>query len=484
MKTILIYDDNVRKSDIIKDIIGKRSFGRVVINKKEVGDHVKECVLDVYPEAIFKCIENEFDYAKLDQDFDLQNGADTRVIYCLSNFFVADADKAGLSFKKLPFIEGTYKATVDGKLAAIMFESVQDYKDFNKSLISGNSVKEIAETISDKFEVEGLVDISDARAFISCITGSFDSRFFNSLEGDDYVIKKSSNNKKKIKAEYDFYYLLPDDMKYWFVMPFDYEETADKASYSMERLHITDLAIKWVHGSMDEKEFGELMDKYFYFFKSRHTKECTNDEYQAKADALYIDKVNDRVEELKKHPDYARISKLLSVSADTDLDNLISRYFALKDKIESGVSYKKELAIGHGDPCFANTLYNKSTKTLKFIDPKGANTEEDLYVNPYYDVAKLSHSVCGSYDFFNNGMFDVKVNADNVCEVELPVDNENFKAIFKDKVEANGFDYQAVRIYEASLFLSMLPLHMDNPHKVLGFILNAKNILDEIEEEV
>ena len=41
-----------------------------------------------------------------------------------------------------------------------------------------------------------------------------------------------------------------------------------------------------------------------------------------------------------------------------------------------------------------------------------------------------------------------------------------------------------MRIYEASLFLSMLPLHIDNPHKVFGFILNVKNILKEIEENV
>ena len=484
MKTILIYDDNVRKSDIIKDIIGKRSFGSVVINRKKVKDYVLECVMSVFSDGIFKEIESEFDYAKIDQDFDLQNNGDTRVIYCLSNFFVTDTDKVALSFKKLPYIEDTYKATVDGKLAAIMFETVQDFKDFNKNLISGVSAEEMAETITNEFEIEGLTDISDAREFISCITGNFDSRFFNSLEGDDYVIVKSSSNKKKIKAEYDFYYLLPDDMKYWFVMPFDYEESEDKASYSMERLHITDLAIKWVHGSMDEDEFSELLDRYFYFFKSRHTKECTDEEYKAKADALYIDKVNDRIAELKKHPDYARIEQLLGVCADTDLDNLVSRYFVLKDKIERGISYKKELAIGHGDPCFANALYNKSTKTLKFIDPKGATSEEELFVNPYYDVAKLSHSICGSYDFFNNGMFDVRINTDNCCELDLPVNNDELKNIFKEKVEDNGFDYEAVRIYEASLFLSMLPLHMDNPHKVLGFILNAKNILDEIEEEV
>ena len=50
----------------------------------------------------------------------------------------------------------------------------------------------------------------------------------------------------------------------------------------------------------------------------------------------------------------------------------------------------------------------------------------------------------------------------------------------EEKTEENGFDYLSVRLYEASLFLSMLPLHIDNPHKVFGFILNAKNILEEI----
>ena len=41
-----------------------------------------------------------------------------------------------------------------------------------------------------------------------------------------------------------------------------------------------------------------------------------------------------------------------------------------------------------------------------------------------------------------------------------------------------------VRIYEVSLFLSMLPLHMDNPYKVLGFILNARKIMEEISKDV
>ena len=175
---------------------------------------------------------------------------------------------------------------------------------------------------------------------------------------------------------------------------------------------------------------------------------------------------------------------LLEATEGASIDFLVEKYFKLKGIIESKEVYPHELAIGHGDPCFANALYNKSTKTLKFIDPKGALTEEELWTNPYYDIAKLSHSVCGRYDFFNNALFDIKIDNTFSYNLEIPFDNSRYIDIFKKKVEENGFDYWSVRIYEASLFLSMLPLHIDNPHKVFGFILNVKNILKEIEENV
>ena len=181
---------------------------------------------------------------------------------------------------------------------------------------------------------------------------------------------------------------------------------------------------------------------------------------------------------------YEQIERLLDGKSGITIDSLVSRYFALKEKIEARNKYPREMVIGHGDPCFANTLYNKSTQTLKFIDPKGASKEEDLWTNPYYDIAKLSHSVCGKYDFFNNGLFDIRIAEDFSYDLEIPFDNTQYMRIFREKVQENGFDYLTVRIYEASLFLSMLPLHIDNPHKVFGFILNVDRILKEIEADV
>lgn len=365
-----------------------------------------------------------------------------------------------------------------------MFPSIDKYIQFCKSIIQGQKAWVLAKDNQNTMEIEGLVDISIIENFIQCIAGNFDSRYFNSLKGNEYTLVKSSSNKKKIKAEYNFYHLLPEDMKFWFVMPFNYKEDENTASYTMERLYMTDLAIKWVHGSMDETEFEELMDKYFFFFKSRHTRECSEEEYLKIANSLYIDKVVDRISELKKRPEFIKMQQLLDVTEQNNIDALVDRYFSLKKRIESRINYERELVIGHGDPCFANAMYNKSTRTLKFIDPKGALNEEELWTNAYYDVAKLSHSVCGRYDFFNNGLFDIKIDSTFSYDLEIPFDNSGFVEIFKRKVEENGFDYLTVRIYEASLFLSMLPLHIDNPHKVFGFILNVRNILKEIEEIV
>lgn len=484
MKTIVIYDDTGRKSEVIADIIGDKGFADVVVKKHRLEEYYRDEIAKLFPDLIWKKIHSMFEYADLIKQLEVYNMQNVKILHCFSNYIVSDLSMAKLSFEKLAFVDIPYAAMDGNRAVAAMFPSLDSYISFCKNIIIGRKAWDLIRELEEHFNIAGMLDIGVISNFIQCVTGNFDSRFFNSLKGNEYILVKSSTNKKKIKAEYDFYYLLPGDMKYWFVMPFDYKEDDKTASYTMERLHMTDLAIKWVHGSMDASEFELLMDKYFYFFKCRHAKPCSDAEYKHTSNALYIAKVNDRITDLKKLTEYRKIELLLSCAADLNIDSLVERYFALKEKIESKNNYPKEMVIGHGDPCFANTLYNKSTQMLKFIDPKGASKEEELWTNPYYDIAKLSHSVCGKYDFFNNGLFEIRIAENFSYDLEIPFDNREYIRIFKNKVEENGFDYLSVRIYEASLFLSMLPLHIDNPHKVFGFILNVDQILKEIESDV
>lgn len=481
---VVVYDDTGRKSEIIADIIGDKGFADVVVKKRRLEEYYKEAIKRIYPDVHWRRISSVFEYADLEKELEAYRGSDVRIMHCFSNYLISNEKMAALSFKKLPYVDEPY-GVLDGKRAvAAMFPDMGSYMLFCRSVFSGQKAWDAIREIKESFRIEGLVDIGIIGNFIQCITGNFDSRYFNTLKGNEYTLVKSSTNKKKIRAEYNFYHLLPDNMKYWFVMPFDYKEEETQASYTMERLHMADLAVKWVHGSIDVAEFESIMDKYFYFFKSRHSRPCGQEEYLRTGNTLYVDKVRERVENLKSLPEFGRIRAMLSAEEGLDIDALVDRYLALKERVEATAEYKRELVIGHGDPCFANALYSKATKTLKFIDPKGANTEEELWTHPYYDVAKLSHSVCGRYDFFNNALFDIKVDNNFTFDLEIPFDNAKYIEIFRRKVEENGFDYMSVRVYEISLFLSMLPLHIDNPHKVFGFILNVKNMLEEVEKDV
>ena len=120
---------------------------------------------------------------------------------------------------------------------------------------------------------------------------------------------------------------------------------------------------------------------------------------------------------------------------------------------------------------------------MKLIDPRGASCEEDLYMNPFYDLAKLSHSVCGCYDYFNSDLFEISLEDDMFFKLSVMGDTykEQYCKIFQEYLQQNQIDYALIRLYEASLFLSMLPLHIDREKKVFGFILNAIQILKEIE---
>ncbi len=484
MYLFMIVDDTISKSEAIMDVIGNRGFSDVIVGRKKLIFYYERAIREIYPKMVLKVINSVYEYNNLLSRLEYEYSEHTKVLHCYANYIISDKDKALLSFQKLKYIEEDYRVVDKGHNVAIMFHSIASYAKFLDKLINKDLTNDAAKDIRKSFSIEGMTNIGLIRNFVQCITGNFDARFFNSLEGDDYLLVKSSTNIKKIKAEYMYYHMLPDNMKTWFVMPFNYKEDSKKASYSMERMHITDIAIKWVHGSIKVDEFEKLMDKFF-FFDTRPSKAITEQEYLNISNELYINKVRGRVEKLKTLDQFAVIEAYMKCGCCCkNIDALLDQYLYLKKKVENKIQLKRISVIGHGDPCFANALYNKATSILKFIDPKGALSEEDLWTNPYYDVAKLSHSVCGNYDFFNNGLYDIRINEAFRYELDIDFDNTEYIKIFKKMLSKYGYDYLLVRIYEASLFISMLPLHIDYPHKVLGFILNAEKILEEIEKNV
>jgi hypothetical protein len=328
----------------------------------------------------------------------------------------------------------------------------------------------------------GLIDLSDEVTLLEFLSGTFDARFFNEIQRDAYTIKKTSTDRTKLKREYTLFELLPPRMQMFFIRPFDFTDDGTTASYRMERLFVPDMAVQWLHGAFTQVEFSRFLDHVLHFVTTRVTRPAQGGEAAAAIEALFVTKVRERVEAIIAAHEYTALKPLID-QACGGLSALFARYLALlqrwRSRLPTGL-----MAIGHGDLCFSNILYAKSSQTMKLIDPRGAAVEADLWTHPYYDIAKLSHSVSGNYDFVNQDMFEVQI--DESLRPRLILDRAPdgwASAMFVERLPAAGFDPDLVRLCEASLFISMLPLHVDRPRKVLGFVLLAIGIVEALEKK-
>lgn len=461
-KVAVVYDDTRRPGKDIARITGNKSFGRTIYMRQTLRDRVAGIFAGM-PEVSCFIDAGSKEMTAL---------KDTPVILYFSDFDIAKIKDLETIVYKAGYAHENYKITQSGRIACVIFK---DEKAFFEARMDDPDT--YTEIVSDAF-----TDLSDIANFRSFITGGFDARFFNSLKGDEYTVVKSSAKKDKIRAEYTFYQLLPDDMKQWFVRPFDFKEDDDVASYRMQRYNMTDLAIRYVHGSVSVDEFADIMRILFHFLSVRKTEEITGEEYEAGAKALYVTKVYDRVRQLKEMDGYDRIASLVgSLTGYRDMDEIVERYTGMYERIRGRMSFAHVRTVSHGDLCFSNILYSNADSHTVLIDPKGAMTPEELYMDGYYDIAKLSHSICGHYDFFNSGLYGIGIGEDMRAHVTVDADNRRFVEVFRENLEGAGIDFSLIRLYETSLFLSMLPFHMDRPRKVFAFILNAIAIMDSLE---
>lgn len=463
---VLVYDDRKKPNREISEINGGRSFGTTMYKRRSLMDITKDqCQVPVY------LLKNNV--SELLKELPVK----AAICHMFSSFMIKNQELFDIIVKKSEFAKQVYQVREQDNCAMLIFPDKESYQTY---LEQGDDSRDF-----EVIDAEAFVDLSIPSAFLNFITGGFDARFFNTLEGDYHTVTKRSANVEKIKKEYMFYGLLPEDMRHFFVQPFDYKEEKGQASYSMERYHTTDIAVRYAHGAVDEDELSQILDTLFYFIDKRHKKTVSAAEYERVRDALYADKLDKRLEELRKHPDFERLQKYISNGTKySGIEEIAADYKAqyriLKDRTKTKKTY--ELFVSHGDLCFSNILYQKDAHIIKLIDPKGALTEDELYMDEYYDLAKLSHSVCGGYDFFNTGLYDISLGADLSLELTVDRKAERDIEIFESRLKARGISLKEIRLYECSLFLSMLPLHMDNPKKVLGFVLNAIDILKGIKD--
>lgn len=139
-----------------------------------------------------------------------------------------------------------------------------------------------------------------------------------------------------------------------------------------------------------------------------------------------------------------------------------------------------KFTVIHGDPTFSNTIIERETNKVVFIDPRGYFYDTKIYGDPLYDFAKVYYSAIGDYDQFNQHKFTISIN-DNKVELKIESNGmKNTEKIFKQILKD---DLKNIKILHVFIWLSLAGYVIDNVDSMLGAYYKGLELLNEVETD-
>lgn len=305
-------------------------------------------------------------------------------------------------------------------------------------------------------------------------------RVFNDLTITRRWIEKTGTHCAKIDGEARWFENLPPMMRQY-VPQFLGTETAEQnkaqVTYRLEYLHHTALNELYVFADLPPLVWKKILRQCMAFLNDCVKYPAEKDMPYSSIDELLQNKTQDRVgafcEERNISPEKIFFYSELNTQNYLEL--------SIADLIEKSTLFlpvnQPTVTLMHGDFCFSNILYDFRTDSIKVIDPRGITTDNQfsIYGDIRYDIAKLSHSVLGLYDWIIAGNHQLVIN-DNHLQLSIPhfPKVESIQTLFLSMVERH-FGLTAAQMYamQIHLFLSMLPLHADQPDRQDALLANA-----------
>ena len=319
---------------------------------------------------------------------------------------------------------------------------------------------------------EGWLDFGHVNSYYLSKAAFTTQRAFNELKITDKWIEKSSYKNTKIAAEANWFETLPLPLRGYTPQFLGSRVSEGKVSYRLEYLHLTALNELFVFAKLPSHIWIKILSSCMDFllecakFKSKSTNKSSS------LDDLLRQKTEERLSEFcaknKITLDEEWVYNNDTKVSIKDILNYTDKYLP-KNILED--------SIYHGDFCFSNILYDFRANKIKTIDPRGmsSNGEVSSYGSLLYDVAKLSHSIIGLYDWIIAGYFKVNIIENEITfEITERSSTKNTQKLFVQMVESN-FNLSINNLYamQIHLFLSMLPLHSDNQERQKGLFANV-----------
>lgn len=307
-------------------------------------------------------------------------------------------------------------------------------------------------------------------------------RHFNNFQSDGSIVTKTSTNIKKILAESFWYKEVPERISLHSPKLLGELENG----YKLEYLYLLPLSEIFVFGNLPINiwkqiflscgEFLSLCENYKIFGNREIIKK------------IYVNKTVERITEFSLQRDFS-LSKEVILNGK-EFPSILSIAMDCIEYLTSHNNWNQQTVI-HGDFCFSNILYNFRSQSVKVIDPRGLDAENNfsLYGDSNYDLAKLAHSVIGGYDFIISnyqtcGEINFSLPSIEIIDFKYysPPHLEKIREIFIQLFLDTNVKRKQIYAIMVLLFLSMLPLHLDYPSKQEAMLATAVKLYGDIKK--
>lgn len=327
------------------------------------------------------------------------------------------------------------------------------------------------------------------------------SRCFNEVSIDQKmgVVTKQSTEVQKLQQEVHFYQSLPAPLQIYFPRLLDSginaaTSTTNSATawYSLEYYPYKSLSQYFVYYALPLESWTDIFERLLSIHQqfTKTFQACPPSAPRLiDSEALnqfYAQKLNARLAQAKTNTALATIldAKTLCLNGKT-LQGFSTLQPWLMQQIKQ-LSTHVEMGFVHGDLCFSNILFEPGSGVLRLIDPRGDFIGSVNQGDPRYDLAKVLHSVHGRYDFIINNLFRLEQDGLNF-ELSMPQSDylESVQALLLDKIKAQTtYALDELILLESLLFLTMLPLHRDQPKRQIAFLLTGIKLLNEVYDSM
>ena len=323
------------------------------------------------------------------------------------------------------------------------------------------------------------LDIGHVNTYFRSRSRFTTERSFNNLTISSNSVKKTGISRDKILAEAAWFINLPTSLKTYVPQLISYDKNLGNEYYEIEYLPLLPLNELFVNGLLDFNfwsRINKLLSSLLHSFESSINLDHSiiksiSDDFSI----LVVDKTLKRISEAHDFFDFDLNAELIINGVEVP---------SLNDIISHCQEYVLKLpplpSVIHGDLCFSNILFDSRLCALKIIDPRGLNAsgERSIYGDLKYDIAKIVHSYIGLYDFIIAGRFKfLQINKLNMT-IDFDLDDSIISIQNKllDSGKLLNIKFIDILPLVVLLFISMIPLHADNPIRQKAFFANSLRV--------